>query len=244
MVAAVEHRFGRVNRLPLTIEWLSDNGSCYVAGDTRSFARDIGLEPRTTPIESPQSNLRTHHQTRLRPRHSLMLQPPSWITHYNEVHPHKALGYRSPREFIAARGNPCTRVRSFWGYNTRGLPRFLIFNRAATFRFRCRGRRGVYRGRYSARGVHRIQDRSAACSGVRQQIGRTSMNLLILVVDDEPDVEVLFRQQFRRDLRAGRFAMDFAENRPLWHFNASPMRASGIAHLNPLRHQHAGDERS
>ena len=30
--------------------------SCYVAGETRSFARDIGLEPRTTPIESPQSN--------------------------------------------------------------------------------------------------------------------------------------------------------------------------------------------
>ena len=56
MVAAVEHRFGRVNRLPATIEWLSDNGSCYVAGDTRRFARDIGLEPRTTPIESPQSN--------------------------------------------------------------------------------------------------------------------------------------------------------------------------------------------
>ena len=56
MVAAVEHRFGRINRLPVTIEWLSDNGSCYVAGDTRSFARDIGLEPRTTPIESPQSN--------------------------------------------------------------------------------------------------------------------------------------------------------------------------------------------
>ena len=31
---------------------------------------------------------------------------PSWMTHYNEVHPHKALGYRSPREFIAARSNP------------------------------------------------------------------------------------------------------------------------------------------
>ena len=56
MVAAVEHRFGRVNRLPATIEWLSDNGSSYIAGDTRRFARDIGLEPRTTPIESPQSN--------------------------------------------------------------------------------------------------------------------------------------------------------------------------------------------
>src|SRR3974377_887959 len=45
-----------VSPLPVTIEWLSDNGSCYVAGDTRSFARDIGLEPRTTPVESPQSN--------------------------------------------------------------------------------------------------------------------------------------------------------------------------------------------
>jgi hypothetical protein len=33
------------------------------------------------------------------------------------------------------------------------------------------------------------------------------MSLLILVVDDEPDVEVPFRQQFRRDLHAGRFAM-------------------------------------
>ena len=32
----------------------------------------------------------------------------------------------------------------------------------------------------------------------------------ILVVDDEPDVEALFRQQFRRDLRAGRFIMEFA----------------------------------
>jgi hypothetical protein len=27
------------------------------------------------------------------------------------------------------------------------------------------------------------------------------MSLLILVVDDEPDVEALFRQQFRRDIR-------------------------------------------
>ncbi len=36
------------------------------------------------------------------------------------------------------------------------------------------------------------------------------MTVLILVVDDEPDVELLFRQQFRRDLRAGRFLMDFA----------------------------------
>lgn len=38
------------------------------------------------------------------------------------------------------------------------------------------------------------------------------MSLLILVVDDEPDVEVLFRQQFRHDLRAGRFTMEFAQS--------------------------------
>jgi CheY-like chemotaxis protein len=36
------------------------------------------------------------------------------------------------------------------------------------------------------------------------------MKVLILVVDDEPDVEALFRQHFRRDLRAERFAMEFA----------------------------------
>ena len=41
---------------------------------------------------------------------------------------------------------------------------------------------------------------------------RTRVNLLILVVDDEPDVELLFRQQFRRDLRAGRFTMEFAQS--------------------------------
>lgn len=40
------------------------------------------------------------------------------------------------------------------------------------------------------------------------------MNLLILVVDDEPDVEMLFRQQFRHDLRAGRFTMEFAQSAP------------------------------
>ena len=40
------------------------------------------------------------------------------------------------------------------------------------------------------------------------------MSLLILVVDDEPGVEVLFRQQFRRDLRSGRFVMEFAQSAP------------------------------
>jgi CheY-like chemotaxis protein len=38
------------------------------------------------------------------------------------------------------------------------------------------------------------------------------VSLLILVVDDESDVEMLFRQQFRRDLRSGRFTMEFARS--------------------------------
>jgi CheY-like chemotaxis protein len=40
------------------------------------------------------------------------------------------------------------------------------------------------------------------------------VTLLVLVVDDEPDVEMLFRQQFRRDLRSGRFTMEFARSAP------------------------------
>lgn len=36
------------------------------------------------------------------------------------------------------------------------------------------------------------------------------MSTYILVVDDEPDVEHLFRQQFRRDIRSERFIMKFA----------------------------------
>ena len=40
------------------------------------------------------------------------------------------------------------------------------------------------------------------------------MTLQIMIVDDEPDVTDLFRQQFRRELRAGRFQMDFALSAP------------------------------
>jgi CheY-like chemotaxis protein len=40
------------------------------------------------------------------------------------------------------------------------------------------------------------------------------VSVLVLVVDDEPDVEALFRQQFRRDLRSQRFIMDFASSAP------------------------------
>ena len=117
MVTAVEHRFGRVNRLPQTIEWLTDNGSCFIAGPTRRFAREIGLEPLTTPIQSPQSNGMAEAFVRTFKRdyvsvnpapdaRTVMLALPDWFEHYNELHPHRALGYRSPREFIAAQAAP------------------------------------------------------------------------------------------------------------------------------------------
>ena len=40
------------------------------------------------------------------------------------------------------------------------------------------------------------------------------MSTYILVDDDEPDVEQLFRQQFRRDIRSERFIMEFAASAP------------------------------
>jgi len=40
------------------------------------------------------------------------------------------------------------------------------------------------------------------------------LTVYILVVDDEPDIETLFRQRFRHDLRSGRFLMEFATSAP------------------------------
>jgi len=47
---------------------------------------------------------------------------------------------------------------------------------------------------------------------------------LILVVDDEADVEVLFRQHFRRELKSGAFRMEFAQ-----HADAALTVIDGIA---------------
>ena len=56
MVQALVQRLGEVSVLPSPAEWLSDNGSGYIARETCEFARDIGLIPRRTPYRSPQSN--------------------------------------------------------------------------------------------------------------------------------------------------------------------------------------------
>jgi putative transposase len=56
MMQAVEKRFGSNGKPSKTIEWLIDNGSCYTAAETRSFAKELGLKPVITPVTSPQSN--------------------------------------------------------------------------------------------------------------------------------------------------------------------------------------------
>ena len=116
MVTAVEQRFGQINRLAMTIEWLTDNGSCYTATETRRFAKDIGFLPLRTPVESPQSNgmaeafvrtfKRDYVAVNSKPDAETVIRAlPEWFEHYNALHPHRSLGYRSPREFITERSN-------------------------------------------------------------------------------------------------------------------------------------------
>ena len=53
------------------------------------------------------------------------------------------------------------------------------------------------------------------------------MTVKVLIVDDEPDVETMFRRQFRREVRQGLYSLDFA--------------LSGAAALEKLA-DHVGDE--
>jgi len=55
MVQTLVERFGPAAELPEPAEWLSDNGSGYIAHKTRALARGIGLIPRRTAYRSPQS---------------------------------------------------------------------------------------------------------------------------------------------------------------------------------------------
>ena len=55
------------------------------------------------------------------------------------------------------------------------------------------------------------------------------MNPLVLVFDDEPDVEVLFHQQFRRDLRTDRFTMEFVQSAPMAFQRITD--AAGVSYL-------------
>lgn len=110
MLEAVEKRFGAAVT-PQPIQWLSDNGSAYRAYETIEFAVRLGLVPCFTPVRSPQSNgmaeafvktfKRDYVYVHDRPdAQTVLSQLSTWFEDYNEVHPHKALRLKSPREFI------------------------------------------------------------------------------------------------------------------------------------------------
>jgi transposase InsO family protein len=116
MIESVERRFGGY-QTSHPVEWLSDNGSCYRAHETVSFAQTIGLVPCFTPVRSPQSNgmaesfvktfKRDYVYVHDRPdAQSVLAQLPRWFEDYSENHPHKALRMKSPREFIRSFHQP------------------------------------------------------------------------------------------------------------------------------------------
>ncbi|WP_148339230.1 IS3 family transposase [Aquicella siphonis] len=117
MTECVEHRFGKVDRLPRPIQWLTDNGPCYVSHDTVKFARTLGFDVCTTPSYSPESNgmaeafVKTFKRDyasldKLENMHDVMSKLSRWFDDYNENAPHQGLKMMSPRQFLrAANGN-------------------------------------------------------------------------------------------------------------------------------------------
>jgi putative transposase len=109
MVACVERRFGAL-RTPHPVEWLSDNGSAYIARETSQIATALGLRLAFTPVRSPESNgiSEAFVKTLKRDYACVAILPdaqtviallPVWFEDYNTVHPHSGLRFLSPREF-------------------------------------------------------------------------------------------------------------------------------------------------
>ena len=106
----IELRFGSVKKLTHPVQWLSDNGPCYTSYETISFARSLGLDVRTTPSYSPESNGMAEAFVKTFKRDYVWLadlssanrvreQLNTWFEDYNENAPHKALKMRSPRQY-------------------------------------------------------------------------------------------------------------------------------------------------
>lgn len=114
MTETMHHRFGQVNELPQRIQWLTDNGSCYVARETVLFGRSIGLDICTTRPYSPESNGMAEAFVKTFKRDYVWLgdlscaarvleQLPDWFEDYNENAPHKGLSMMSPRQYIRSK---------------------------------------------------------------------------------------------------------------------------------------------
>lgn len=111
MVEAVERRF-KATKTPQPLEWLSDNGSAYIAKDTARTAAALGLRLAFTPVRSPESNGMSEAFVKTLKRDyarnviltdakTTLALLPEWFDDYNESHPHSGLRFLSPREFRA-----------------------------------------------------------------------------------------------------------------------------------------------
>ena len=111
LIDAVEKRFGAVEALPAgyLLQFLTDNGSAYIAHETGRVARTLGLTPINTPVCSPQSNgmaesfvntFKRDYVGRmdLSDAPTVLAQLSAAFEHFNEIHPHSSLKMKSPRE--------------------------------------------------------------------------------------------------------------------------------------------------
>ena len=112
LLESLEYRLGQSERVPHPLEWLTDNGSCYTAKETRAFASSLGFVVCTTPVRSPQSNgmaegfVKTFKRdyvylNDLPDAATVMASLPEWVEDYNRSHPHKGLKMKAPWEYRA-----------------------------------------------------------------------------------------------------------------------------------------------
>ena len=110
MAETILYRFNTTGKVPHSVQWLSNNGSCYTAKETVKFGRSMGLDIRTTPPYSPESNgmaeafVKTFKRDYvwfgdLSSAQRVIEQLPLWFEDYNENAPHKGLKMLSPRQF-------------------------------------------------------------------------------------------------------------------------------------------------
>ncbi len=87
----------------------------------------VGLEPKHTAVRSPESNGMAESFVKTMKRDYISIMPkPDGLTavknlaeafeHYNEWHPHSALGYRSPREYLRRRTSNGLSDKRVWKY--------------------------------------------------------------------------------------------------------------------------------
>ena len=111
MIACCERRFG-ATKTPHPVEWLSDNGSAYIAKETAQTAAALGLRLLFTPVRSPQSNgiaeafVKTLKRDYARvailaDAETVMRLLPAWFEDYNTFHPHSGLRMLAPREYLS-----------------------------------------------------------------------------------------------------------------------------------------------